>query len=266
MMPALFIIVVILIARAVSLPGAVKGIEFYISPDFSKLTTESFLAALGQAFFSLSLGLGAMLTYGSYLKKDENLGSAAVYTCTLDTFLALIVGFAIFPAVFAMGFEPGAGVGLTFITLPGVFAKMPAGMIFSFLFFTLLFFAAITSAMSLLEAATAFGMEKFGMKRKDAVLIMGVIIILLGGYSAISLSGDPKVFGKDFFDVVDEFCNNWLLPLGSLFLCIFVGWFWLKPACNEITSNGKYSECLLVERVDILRQILSACRYHHYLP
>ena len=247
MMPALLIILVILIGRAITLPGAEKGIEFYIVPDFSKLTKEGVLAALGQAFFSLSLGLGAMLTYGSYLKKDENLPSAALFACGLDTMAALMAGFAIFPAVFAMGFEPGAGVGLTFITLPAVFAKMPYGMVFSFLFFLLLFFAAISSAMSLLEAAVAFAMEKFKITRKDAVWVTGIIIILLGGYSALSLSGDPKIYapwqGKmvDFFDFVDEFCNNWLLPLGSLLICLFVGWFWLEPARKEITSDGKLS-------------------------
>jgi NSS family neurotransmitter:Na+ symporter len=247
MMPALFLILIVLITRSMSLPGSEAGVKFYLEPDFSKLTRKSFLDALGQAFFSLTLGLGAMMTYGSYLKKDENLPSAAVYACGLDTLIALMAGLAIFPAVFAMGFEPGAGVGLTFITLPGVFAKMPYGTVFSFLFFLLLFFAAITSAMSLLEAAVAFSMEKFKMTRKDAVLVMGIMIILMGGYSAISLSGDPKVFapwaGKtlDFFDFVDEFCNNFMLPLGSLALCIFVGWAWLSPACKEVTNDGKLS-------------------------
>ena len=176
-----------------------------------------------------------------YLKKDENLPSAALWACSLDTFAAFLAGFAIFPAVFAMGFEPGAGVGLSFITLPAVFAQMPAGAVFSFLFFALLFFAAITSAMSLLETAVAFAMEKFNLKRTDAVWLVGIIILLLGGYSAISLSGDPKVFGKDFFDVVDEFCNNFLLPLGSLFLCFFVGWVWIEPARKELTNDGKYN-------------------------
>jgi len=224
-----------------------------------------------------------MLTYGSYLGKDERLPSAALWTSSLDTLIALLAGFAIFPAVFAMGFQPGAGPGLTFITLPAVFAKMPAGTVFSFLFFLLLFFAAVSSSMSLLEAATAFAMEKFKMKRTDAVCVMGIIIILLGGYSAIALAGynvfegpvekievegvnkvviaagaekvvveglekivvkpmnHPAISGRDFFDAVDYFCNNVLLPLGSLFLCLFVGWFWSGPACKELTNDGKHS-------------------------
>jgi NSS family neurotransmitter:Na+ symporter len=245
MMPALFILLIVLIVRSLSLPGAGAGIEFYLKPDFDKLTWESFLYALGQSFFSLSLGLGIMLTYGSYLSRDERLPSSAVWTACLDTLIAVLAGFAIFPAVFAMGFEPGAGVGLTFITLPGVFAKMPFGMFFSFLFFLFLFFAAVTSSMSLMEVATTFAIEKFKMRRTDAVCVMGTIIILLGGYSAISLSGDPKVFGMDFFDAMDYLCNNILLPVGSFLVCIFTGWFWLEPACKELTNNGKVSLPLL---------------------
>jgi NSS family neurotransmitter:Na+ symporter len=128
------------------------------------------------------------------------------------------------------------------MTLPAVFAKMPFGAFFSFLFFLLLFFAAVTSAMSLLEVATTFAIEKFNLKRSDAVWIMSVIIILLGGYSAISLSGDPKVVvgakTLDFFDAMDYLANNVCLPIGSFFLCIFVGWVWLDPACKQLTNDG----------------------------
>jgi NSS family neurotransmitter:Na+ symporter len=240
MMPALFVILIVLIARSVTLEGAEAGLEFYLRPDFSKLTKEAFLDALGQSFFSLSLGLGIMLTYGSYIGKDEVLHSAALWTASLDTLVALLAGFAIFPAVFAMGFEPGSGAGLSFITLPAVFAKMPHGEIFSFLFFLLLFFAAITSSMSLVEVAAAFAIEKFKMKRTDAVCVMGVIIILLGGYSALSLAGSPKVYGKDFFDAIEYLCNNILLPVGSFLASVFVGWFWLPQARKELSNDGKF--------------------------
>ncbi|MDR1915875.1 MAG: sodium-dependent transporter, partial [Synergistaceae bacterium] len=153
LMPALFIILLVLILRAVTLPGAEAGLAFYLKPDFSKLTGKTILDALGQGFFSLSLGMGIMITYGSYIDKDEKLPSSVGMIFCLDTFAALLAGLAIFPAVFAMGVEPSEGIGLTFVTLPGVFAKMPAGFIFSFLFFLLLFFAAITSMISLLEVA-----------------------------------------------------------------------------------------------------------------
>ena len=239
MMPALFIILLILIVRSLTLPGAGAGLEFYLMPDLSKLSGKSVLAALGQSFFSLSLGLGIMLTYGSYLGREERIPSAATWTAVLDTLIALLSGFAIFPAVFAMGLKPGAGPGLTFITLPAVFAEMPMGMFFSFLFFLFLFFAAVTSSMSLMEVSTTFAIEKFKLKRSDAVWLMGVIIFLLGGYSAISLAGEPKVAGKDFLDAVDYFCNNICLPLGSFLVCLFVGWFWLEPALKELSNDGK---------------------------
>jgi NSS family neurotransmitter:Na+ symporter len=202
-----------------------------------------YLDALGQSFFSLSLGLGIMITYGSYLGRDERLPSSSVWTAGLDTAIALLSGFAIFPAVFAMGFEPGAGVGLTFITLPAVFSKMPGGMYVSFLFFLFLFFAAITSAMSLMEVAATFAIEKFNLKRSDAVWLAGIIIILLGGYSSLSLSGAPKITimgkSKDFLDAVDYLCNNIFLPVGSFLACVFVGWVWLDPAKKELTNDGK---------------------------
>ena len=239
MMPALFVIITILIIRSVTLPGAGAGIEFYLKPDFSKLTGATFLDALGQNFFSFSLGLGIMLTYGSYIGKEERLPSASLWTAALDTLIALLAGFAIFPAVFAMGLEPGQGAGLSFVTLPAVFAKMPAGQVFSFLFFMLLFFAAITSAMSLFEVATAFGMERFNMTRNKAVWTMGIIILVLGVPSALSLTGSPTIHGKIFFDAVEYLCNNVLLPIGSLLVCVFVGWFWLQPACDELTNGEK---------------------------
>jgi len=246
MMSGLFILVIILVVRSLTLPGAGAGVEYYLKPDLSKVTGRTFLAALGQVFFSLSLGLGAMLTYGSYVPKDENIPTVAGWTASLDTGCSLLCGLMVFPAVFAMGFDPNvAGPGLTFVTLPGVFSKLPTGSaLFSFLFFLLLFFGAATSAMSLLEAAVVFAKEKFNLKRVDAVWIMGAIILLLGGYSALSLSGDPKVYapwmGKsiDFFDFMDEFCNNIMLPLGSMLLCLFVGWVWLDPAVKEMTNDG----------------------------
>ena len=239
MMPALFVILAVLIVRSVTLPGAGKGLEFYLKPDFSKMTGAAVFAALGQAFFSLSLGMGCMITYGSYLSKKEILPSAAITVATLDTSVAFLAGFAIFPAVFAFGIEPGAGPGLTFVTLPNVFAKMPGGMIFSFLFFLLLFFAALTSSVSLLEVCVAYFKDELGWTRDKASWILGGIITALGVPSAISLKGNLKIAGKDFLDVMDWGSSNVLLPLGGIFIAVFAGWVWLESAKKEATNEGK---------------------------
>ncbi|MDO4787086.1 MAG: sodium-dependent transporter [Fretibacterium sp.] len=238
MMPLLFVILIILIVRSVTLPGAEKGLEFYLKPDFSKITGKSVLDALGQGFFSLSLGMGIMITYGSYIGRQERLPSSVGWVIFTDTFIALLAGLAIFPAVFAMGVEPSAGVGLTFISLPGVFARMPFGNIFSALFFLLLFFAAITSAMSLLEVAVAHGMDDFKWSRRRSIVIMGTLITLLGVPSALSLSGPPKIVGKDFLDAMDFISNNVMMPLSSILTCLFVGWFWLDQGRKEVTNDG----------------------------
>lgn len=241
LMPLLFMLLLILIARAVTLPGASEGISFYLKPDFSKLTGKSILDALGQGFFSLSLGMGIMITYGSYISKDENLPRCALMILGMDTAIAFLAGFAIFPAVFAMGVEPGAGVGLTFVTLPGVFAKMPMGGFFSCLFFMLLFFAALTSMMSLLEVAVSFIVDEFNVSRKMAAIGGGIFITLLGIPSALSLSGSPKLFGMDFFDFMDYISNNILMPTCAIGISLFVGWVWADSARKEVTNDGMLS-------------------------
>jgi NSS family neurotransmitter:Na+ symporter len=241
MMPALFVILIILIVRAITLPGAEKGIEFYLQPDFSKLTGSTLLAALGQAFFSLSLGMGCMITYGSYLKKQDNLASSAFYVVSMDTLIAFLAGFAIFPAVFALGLEPGAGPGLTFVTLPGVFAKMPAGgMYFSAAFFVLLFFAAFTSAISLLEVVVAYFKDEMGWGRPTASVVMGLAITALGVPSAMSLGGAPKIFGMGFMDAMEVLSDKILMPLGGIFIALFAGWMMSDKLEREITSDGMH--------------------------
>lgn len=240
MMPALFVILIILIIRSVTLEGAGKGIEFYVKPDFSKLTGKAVGAALGQAFFSLSLGMGCMLTYGSYVDKRTPLPSSAIQVCVIDTSVAILAGFAIFPAVFAFGVEAGAGPGLTFVTLPSVFAKMPGSSIWSALFFLLLFFAAITSAISLLEVVSAYFIDS-GWTRPRAALVMGILMFLLGIPSAMSLAGAPKIAGKDFLDAMDFIASNVLLPLGGVFIALFVGWVWTAEARKEVSNEGTYT-------------------------
>ncbi len=161
-MPALFILMLILILRSVTLPGASKGLSFFLKPDFTKITGEVLLAALGQAFFSLSLGIGAMIIYGSYLPEDSNIPSSSAQICFLTLLISIMAGLIIFPSLFAFNMEPAAGAGLTFITLPVVFAKMPAGFLWSALFFILFFFAALTSSVSLLEVVASYFIDNFG--------------------------------------------------------------------------------------------------------
>ncbi len=240
LMPALFVILVVLIVRSVTLPGAEKGLAFYLKPDFSKLSGGSLGAALGQAFFSLSLGMGCMITYGSYVDRKTALPSSAIQVCFIDTMVAFLAGLVIFPAVFAFGVDAGAGPGLTFVTLPGVFAKMTGGMIWSALFFILLFIAALTSSISLLEVVCAYFIDK-GWPRAKAAWVLGIVIFAIGVPSAISLTGGLKVAGKDFLDAMDFISSNVLLPLGGVFISLFVGWFWTADARKEVSNNGEYS-------------------------
>ena len=240
LMPALFVILIVLIVRSVTLPGAEKGLAFYLKPDFSKLSGGSLGAALGQAFFSLSLGMGCMITYGSYVDRKTALPSSAIQVCFIDTMVAFLAGLVIFPAVFAFGVDAGAGPGLTFVTLPGVFAKMTGGMIWSALFFILLFIAALTSSISLLEVVCAYFIDK-GWPRAKAAWVLGIVIFAIGVPSAISLTGGLKVAGKDFLDAMDFISSNVLLPLGGVFISLFVGWFWTADARKEVSNNGEYS-------------------------
>ncbi|KYC45913.1 MAG: Sodium:neurotransmitter symporter family protein [Candidatus Methanofastidiosum methylothiophilum] len=241
LMPALFLLLLILIVRAVTLPGAGAGISFYLNPDFSKITSKTLLAALGQAFFSLSLGMGAMITYGSYISKKVSLPQSAATVTFLDTAIAFLAGFVIFPTVFAFGIQPGAGPGLTFITLPSVFAMMPGGQIWSALFFLLLFIAALTSAISLLEVVVAYVTDAQGWPRHKAALVIGAAIFLLGIPSALSNGAVPiNVFGMGFLDAMDFLASNILLPLGGIFIALFAGWIIKDIAKKETTSEGPF--------------------------
>ncbi len=242
LMPVLLILLIILIIRSVTLPGAGEGLSFYLRPDFSKFSGEGFLAALGQVFFTLSLGMGCMITYGSYLNKSEDLPLNAKYVVGADTLIALLAGFVIFPAVFAFGLEPATGPGLTFITLPAVFSQMgAAGHVFGAIFFALLTIAALTSAISLLEVVAAYFIDEIKWDRKKATVIMGIAIWLLGilpslGYS--TLSSVKIIGGRDILDSFDFFANNILLPLGGLLIAIFIGWFWGTDKALEEANKG----------------------------
>ena len=227
LMPAFIILLLILMVNSLFSPGAEKGISFLLKPDFSKLTREGILEALGSAFFSLSLGMGAMLTYGSYLDKDTNISVSSLEIAFLDTFCAIIAGLMIFPIVFTYNMDPQAGPGLFFITLPEVFASMPAGRLIGITFFVLVAFAAITSAISLLEVVVSFVMDEFGWTRKKTDYLLGFIIFLAGIPSALSFniwSEFTAWGGKNIFDILDSLASNFMLPIGGFFIAIFAGW------------------------------------------
>ena len=241
MMPGLFLLIIILCVRSLTLPGASEGVKFLFSPDFSKLRPDSILAALGQAFFSLSLGMGCMITYGSYIAKKENLIHMSFITAGADTLFAILAGIAIMPAVFAFGMPPAQGPGLVFIILPQIFAQMPLGNIFSIAFFIILFVAAITSAISMLEVVVAYFMEELKMTRRAAVVVTCVIVAILGSLSSLS-QGTLKeytLFGKSIFDIFDYTTSNIMLPVGGLFIVLFVGWKMKRSdVLDELTSGG----------------------------
>ena len=242
LMPALVVLMLILIIRSITLPGAGAGLSFYLKPDFGKLTGAGILAALGQAFFSLSLGMGCMITYGSYLKKDTNIPTDAYWISGADTAIAFLAGLMIFPAVFAFGLEPGAGPGLTFITVPAVFASMGTiGHLFGIIFFVLLTFAAVTSAISLLEVVTAYFIDEAKWDRKKATVIMGIIIFLIGVPCSLGLgvwSNIKIIAGRDILDSLDFVSSNILLPLGGFLLLIFIGWFWGTDKAIKAGNEG----------------------------
>jgi len=227
LMPSLLLILFVLMVNSLMYPGAGEGIRFILEPDFSKLSSAGILEALGHAFFSLSLGMGAMLTYGSYLEKETNISSSALEIVVLNTIYALMAGLMIFPIVFTYHVDPQVGPGLFFITLPEVFARMPGGQIVAIFFFILVAFAAITSAISLLEVVVSFFIDELNWSRKKADFTMGLVIFLLGVPSALSWSGLKgfTIFGnRDVFDSLDFLATNYMLPIGGFFIAIFAGW------------------------------------------
>lgn len=233
MMPALFLLLVALVGYAAVIGNFGAGLAFMFSPDFGRLTGEAVLIALGHAFFTLSLGMGAIMAYGSYLPRETSIAKATVTIVIADTLVALLAGLAIFPIVFATGLEPQAGPGLMFQTLPYVFGHMPAGDMFGFLFFVLVVFAALTSGISLLEPATAYLVERLGWSRIVATSALAGSIWLLGIVNVLSfnyLSGfHPLDFvdalsEKSVFDLLDGLTTNLLLPLGGMGIAIFAGW------------------------------------------
>lgn len=243
MMPILFLILVGLAWAGLLSPGGSKALDFLFTPDWSKLDPSAMLEAMGHAFFSLSLGMGAMLTYGSYADEETSIPKVAITVSLMDTLVALLSGLAIFPIVFTYGMAPAAGPGLVFKTLPILFSQMPGGAVIAILFFLLLVFAALTSAISLLEVVVAYYCDEKRWDRTKATLVMGLVIFAVGVPSALSnnLLKDWQVIGgRNFLDSFDFVATNYLLPLGGLLIALFAGWV-LTPsvAKSEMAQGGE---------------------------
>ena len=245
LMPVLFILILVLAVCSMSLPDASKGLEFLLKPDFSKVNADVFLGAMGQAFFSLSLGMGCLSTYASYFGSDTQMGKTALSVGVIDTMVAILAGLIIFPAAFSVGIQPDAGPSLIFITLPNVFQQAFGGvpflaMIFSLMFYVLLALAALTSTISLHEVVTAYLNEQFGMSRGRAAVWVTGFCVVTGVLSSLSLGvWDDKFFGLGFFDLLDFVTAKLMLPLSGLLVSLFVGWY-LKRSLSyeELTNYG----------------------------
>ena len=245
MMPVLFILIVVLAACSVSLPNAQAGLEFLLKPDFSKLDAGVFLGAMGQAFFSLSLGMGCLTTYASYFNAETHLGKTALSVGVIDTLIAILAGLIIFPAAFSVGIQPDAGPSLIFITLPNVFQQAFGGVpflsvVFSLMFYVLLALAALTSTISMHEVVTAYLNERFGWSRSRAAVCVTLFCVVTGTLSSLSLGiWKTTFFGLGFFDLLDFVTAKLMLPLGGILVSLFVGWY-LKRSISyeELTNYG----------------------------
>ena len=254
MMPLLFIILIVLGIRSLMMPGGMEGLRFFLSPDFSKVTPSTVLTALGQAFFSLSVGLGTMITYASYFTPSTNIRQTAFEVGILDTLVAFLAGLVIFPAVFSVGIKPDAGPSLVFITLPSVFSSMPLSQLWSSIFFLLLVIAALTSTISLHEAVTAYVTEEWNLPRKHAARLTTLFSILLAAAASLSLGmfNHWRICGLNLFDLLDFLTANILLPLGGLLICLFVGWQLNRNECEQLL----YSACTHTLSHSILRGLI----------
>jgi len=241
LLPLLFVLVIICCVRALTLEGAKQGLSFLFLPDFSKLSASAVLSALGLSFFKLSLGMGTMITYGSYFTNDNNLFGTSARVALSDTLVSLLAGIAIFPVVFTFGMEPGMGPGLLFKTIPLVFSKIPFGNILLVAFFILTSIAATTAMLSLVEVPVAFFIEEKNMSRNKAVLLTSGLILVIGLITVHpkSVFGSVVIAGKGFFDLFDYLSSNIMLPVGGLLISIFVGYSADKAVLSYELSNAK---------------------------
>jgi NSS family neurotransmitter:Na+ symporter len=239
LMPLLFLLMLLMIARSVTLPGAIEGIRFFLIPDLSRITPGVLVDALGFACFSLSLGIGSMLIYGSYMDKAENMVQSALWVVLLQTLATLLSGFMILPAVFATGLPPGEGAGLTYITLPAVFQAMPGGHFFAAVFFALLLIAALTSSVSILEPLAAYLIDQFRMNRAWACCIMAGGSFIAGIPASWSFGGAEvgAWLGKTPFQLMDYVTSNVMMPVNMLAACLLMGWGAKAAFRRELLSH-----------------------------
>jgi NSS family neurotransmitter:Na+ symporter len=240
LMPVLFLLLVILVGRSLTLPGAAQGLAFLFKPDFSKITADVVLSAMGLSFFKLSVGMGTMITYGSYFRKEQDILRTTVTVMLADLSVSILAGMAIFPAVFSFGYQPEAGPALLFITIPSIFASLPLGGVFVVMFFVLAAIAATTAMLSLVEVPVALLNERFGLSRGLSTLATVGMIGLVGSTAALSNSvmAEFKLFGMTMFDLFDFATSNVLLPVGGLLLAVFAGWVWGKGNMVDELSNA----------------------------
>ncbi|TDB49982.1 MULTISPECIES: sodium-dependent transporter [Bacillaceae] len=259
MFPALFILFIALIIRSLTLDGAMEGVAFFLSPDFTKLTSESILYAMGQSFFAISIGISIMVTYSSYLSKEESLQRSGGMIVGLNILVSIFAGLAIFPAVFSIGLEPTAGPGLLFNVLPAVFEQIPFGGLFLTIFLALFLFATLTSAFSLLETIVAAVTKGKSDKRTKASWVMGILIFIVGVPSALSFGvlSDITFGGKILFDALDYLTLNILMPFGALLISFFVSYRMDKKAVyEEFTSGSRTAQHLFKAWMILLRYII----------
>ena len=247
LMPALFALMLVMVWRSLTLPGAMEGVMYFITPDWSKLSIKMVLDALGLAVFSLSVGAGLMVAYGSYLSEETKVVNAGLWIAGLATMASVLAGLMILPAVFAFNVDPASGPGLTFITMPALFAQMAGGQILALIFFSLLLFAATTSSISILEPVVAFLIDEYGFARKTATIVVSlsnyVILCIPAALSFGSMADDMRIFGKTPFDLMDFVASNLLMPLGGMFAAVFVGWrIW--PQIKLILADEMHKHAL----------------------
>lgn len=257
LMPLLLVLIIAICIRSVTLEGASEGLKFLFYPDFSKINIEVVLMALGQAAFSLSIGMGALITYGSYIDRKNNLLTTSVQVASADTLIAVLSGIMVFPAVFALGGKAAGGPGLVFETLPLLFQKMPGGFYFSIIFFILLAVAALTSTISVLEVVVAYFKEELKMSRAKATIIGGVSITILGVFATLSFGPlkDVQIFGKTIFDLLNYVSANILLTFGALLIVLFLGWqLGKKQIIDEVTNQGEL-------KIRVLKVIIFIIKY-----
>ena len=245
LMPILLLLMILLCVRSITLDGASKGLDFLFKPDFSALTAEGILSALGQALFSLSLGMGCLVTYGSYVRKEDNLLKTSVSIAAADTLIAVLAGVAIFPAVFAFGMNPASGPSLVYEVLPNVFNSMPLGIVFATLFFVLLTIAALTSTISLLEILVAWAVEELHMKRIIATVFCAAVVFAIGVLCSLSFGAlhDFTICGQTIFGLFDKLTATYFMPIGALALTLFVGWQLPSADSRDELSNGGALKC-----------------------